>query len=172
MKAWKSVPDETPIDASGLIPKDMRSRAQLNLTEAANIHQAIEKYLTARPTRRQAPFTLSWAYKLHLEMFGQVWTWAGSRRQRDLNIGIPHYQIDTQLQTLLDDLAFWRDKTPMPAAEQAVKLHHRSVLIHPFENGNGRWARLLANIWLRQQKHPIMAWPDQVIGTKSAIRQE
>jgi fido (protein-threonine AMPylation protein) len=87
-----------------------------------------------------------------------------------LNIGVPDYQIDTQLQTLLDDLAYWLEKTDMSVAEQAVRLHHRSVLIHPFENGNGRWARLLANIWLRQQRQPIVVWPDQVIGTESRIR--
>jgi fido (protein-threonine AMPylation protein) len=72
MNVWKSVSGETPIDASGLIPKGIRNRAKLNEIEADNIHAAIVKYLTARPTRRQAPFTLGWAYKLHREMFGKV----------------------------------------------------------------------------------------------------
>ena len=40
-------------------------------------------------------------------------------------------------------------------SEQAVLLHHRAVQIHPFENGNGRWSRLLANIWLKKHAHPI-----------------
>jgi fido (protein-threonine AMPylation protein) len=72
MNVWKSVSGETPIDASGLIPKGIRNRAKLNEIEADNIHAAIVKYLTARLTRRQAPFTLGWAYKLHREMFGKV----------------------------------------------------------------------------------------------------
>lgn len=29
---------------------------------------------------------------------------------------------------------------------------------------------MLANIWLRQQGHPIVAWPDTVIGHASVIR--
>lgn len=170
MCAWKSIPGETPIDASGLIPKHIRTRAQLNIVEAENIHRAVVKYLIARPTRRQAPFTLKWIYKLHAEMFGKVWMWAGKRRSTELNLGIPHHLIDTQLQDLLDTLKFWRDESNMPPTEQAARLHHRAVQIHPFNNGNGRWARLLANIWLRQNKHPITAWPDQSIGQTSPIR--
>ena len=107
----ESVPHETPIDVSGLIPKHISSRTDLSIAEAVNIHKAIVKYLAAKPTRRQAPFTLRWLYKLHKEMFGKVWRWAGHRRQIELNIGVPHYQIDAQLQTLLDDLLDAADET-------------------------------------------------------------
>jgi hypothetical protein len=48
---------------------------------------------------------------------------------------------------------------------------HRAVLIHPFQNGNGRWARMLANIWLKQSGQKIIAWPDQAIENASVIRQ-
>src|SRR5262245_16556184 len=132
MNQWEQVPDETPIDISGLIPKYVANRAQLSVAEAENILEPTLKYLAARPSRRRAPFTLIWVYKLHKEMFGKVWTWAGRRRHRDgLNIGIPHYQIDTQLQALLEDLAFWRDQTTMPPSEQVARLHHRAVQLHP-----------------------------------------
>jgi Fic-DOC domain mobile mystery protein B len=105
-------------------------------------------------------------------MFGNVWRWAGQRRQIELNIGAPHYHIDAQLQTLLDDLHYWHDHSAMPPAEQAAHLHHRAVYVHPFLNGNGRWARLLANIWLRRLGHPITFWPDDTIGQTSSIRTE
>lgn len=172
MGKFESVPDETPIDASGLIPKHVHSRVELNVLEAENILRATVKYLAAKPTRRQAPFNLVWVYKLHREMFGKVWQWAGRRRQHELNLGVPMHQIDIQLQALLDDAAFWRENARMPVVEQAARLHHRAVQIHPFENGNGRWARMLANIWLRQQGRPIVAWPDVVIGQTSVIRGE
>ena len=32
----------------------------------------------------------------------------------------------------------------------ATEYHHRAVWVQPFEDDNGRWARLLANIWLMQ----------------------
>jgi Fic family protein len=44
------------------------------------------------------------------------------------------------------------------------------VEIHPFLNGNGRWSRLLANIWLKQQRHPLTAWPEEHVGEVSVIR--
>jgi Fic-DOC domain mobile mystery protein B len=169
---WEQIPDETPIDISGLIQKHISNRGELSIAEAANILEPTVKYLAGKPTRRQAPFTLKWVYKLHREMFGKVWQWAGRRRQQELNIGVPHYQIDTQLQNLLNDLIYWRDNTKTPLSEQAAMLHHRSVQIHPFQNGNGRWARMLANIWLRQQGSSITAWPDEVIGEVSTIRAE
>lgn len=67
----------TPIDVSGLIPKAIANRAALNVAEATNIARALVKYLAARPTFRQAPFTLPWLYILHREMISYV---ANSRR--------------------------------------------------------------------------------------------
>ncbi len=172
MGKWPSIPGETPIDISGLIPKRVTDRAELNIVEAENIRRAIVKYLAARPSGRQAPFTLPWTFKLHKEMFGRVWKWAGRRRQEDLNIGVAYQQIEVQLEELLRDLNYWRDHGVMPVAEQAVRLHHRAVQIHPFQNGNGRWGRLLANIWLRQMREAVTVWPEEVIGQTSIIRKE
>ena len=53
-----------------------------------------------------------------------------------------------------------------------MRLHYRAVGIHPFPNGNGRWARMLANIWLRRHGHPITEWPEETIGSVSVIRKE
>jgi Fic family protein len=44
------------------------------------------------------------------------------------------------------------------------------VSIHPYPNGNGRWARLLANIWLKRHGHEITRWPEETIGATSLIR--
>ena len=60
----------------------------------------------------------------------------------------------------------------MSLVEQAVRLHYRAVWIHPFSNGNGRWARLLANIWLRRHKSPLILWPEESIGQESPIRND
>ena len=48
----------------------------------------------------------------------------------------------------------------------------QAVWIHPFMNGNGRWARLLSNIWLRLHKAPVVLWPEEGIGQESPIRNE
>jgi hypothetical protein len=39
-------------------------------------------------------------------------------------------------------------------------------------NGNGRWARMLANIWLRLQDGGVTIWPEETIGAVSPIRDE
>src|SRR5687767_3702032 len=141
MARWRTILDETPIDPSGLKVKGITNRHQLNLFEAENIRKAVAKYLARKPTRRTARFDLSWARRLHREMFGDVWEWAGSFRTEDKNLGLPWHQVETSLQALLDDLACW-GQYGMDLVEQAARLHHRAVHIHPFENGNGRWSRL------------------------------
>ncbi len=171
MSDWGFLPGETPIDVSGLKRKRINTRTELNRAEAENIRKAVVKYLAAKPSRRSAPFTLSWVKRLHKQMFGDVWKWAGEFRQENLNLGCDWHQVQIQLQALLDDLAFWEARGDA-LLEQAVRLHHRAVRVHPFPNGNGRWARMLANIWLKRHGHPITEWPEETIGSRSVIRDE
>ncbi|MFA6526871.1 MAG: Fic family protein [Candidatus Babeliales bacterium] len=37
-------------------------------------------------------------------------------------------------------------------------MHHRLVWIHPFPNGNGRHARLLADLLIAQRGRPRFSW--------------
>jgi len=64
---------ETPIDdVSGLRIKGITTRGELSVHEAENVRKAVARYLSKRPTRRQAPFDLAWVLKLHKQMFGDV----------------------------------------------------------------------------------------------------
>ena len=172
---WEAIPGETPIDPSGLRPGirgKVRTRGQLNPIEAENIRTAIKKYLSAVPSRKKAPFTPGWALKLHKEMLGKVWVWAGKLRTIELNMRSPPEQVQTDFYNLFADIHYWQE-SDITILEQAATLHHRAVKIHPFENGNGRWARLLANIWLQQRGHPITRWPETgLAGNESPIRPE
>lgn len=171
MAAWNPIPGETPIDISGLKLTGVTNRRELSIVEAENVRKAIVKYLGGSLTRRMAKFDLSWMLKLHLEMFGDVWKWAGQTRKINLNLGSPWHQVPIQLQRLCDDLDYWKTNWP-DVIEQAAHLHHRAVQIHPFPNGNGRWSRLLANIWLKLHKQPLTDWPEEVIGSTSLVRDE
>ena len=146
-------------------------RGKLNVVERQNILRATVKYLAAKPRKKTAPFTSAWCERLHREMFGDVWKWAGKIRDRDLNLGCPFAVVRENLANLLADLHSW-SAFDMPLVEQATRLHYRAVAIHPFENGNGRWSRMLANIWLKRNDHPIIRWPEETIGTESPIRSE
>lgn len=167
--------DETPIDLSALLLRvkaSVGSRRDLNIVEAENIRHAVVKYLAGRPSRKKAPFTFDWVCKLHREMFGDVWTWAGKIRTVELNLGPPPHQVGPGLMSLVADLAAW-DRGDMPIVEQAAMLHYRAVYLHPFMNGNGRWARLLGNIWLKQRGSPLIDWPEPTLaGAESPVRKE
>ncbi len=168
---WQAIPGETPIDISGLKVSGVTNRQELSVVEAENVRKAIVKYLGGSPTRRTAKFDLPWMLKLHREMLGDVWKWAGQLRTIDLNVGSKWYQVSAQLHDLCGDLAYWETHWP-DVVERAVHLHHRAVQIHPFQNGNGRWSRLLANIWLKLHKLPMTEWPEAAIGTTSLIRDD
>lgn len=171
MSIWKPIPGETPIDPTGLLIATVTNRAQLNVVEAENIRTAVVKYLSGPITRNHARFDVAWSLKLHSEMYGDVWQWAGACRDRELNMGAPWRILQGELQNLMDDLLSWPG-FEMPFVEQAARLHHRAVTIHPFLNGNGRWARMLANIWLHLNRQGITRWPDQLVGVESPIRTE
>jgi Fic-DOC domain mobile mystery protein B len=167
---FETIPGETPIDdLSGLKVEGITTRAELNPVEAENIRKAVVKYLAGKPSRRSARFDLKWVLQLHREMLGDVWDWAGSARTTPTNIGVAPQQIQIALQEFLDNLAYMEEQG-IDLLEQAVWLHHRAVQIHPFKNGNGRWARLLANIWLRLHNHPPTEWPEEAVGAESVIR--
>lgn len=168
----QSTPGQTPLDdLSGLRDRSVRTLAELNAAEAENIRKATLKYLVARPSGRSARFDVRWLRRLHVEMFGDVWTWAGTFRTRDTNIGCRPDEIEWRVHNLVEDLKAWRG-SGMPLMEQAVRLHHVAVHIHPFLNGNGRWARMLANTWLKLHGAEPVEWPDATIGTANAVRDE
>jgi len=172
MPIRRSIPGQTPLDdVSGLKIKAIRTTADLNAAEAENIRKATLKYLGARPSRRWARFDVPWMRKLHREMFGEVWKWAGSLRKHETNIGAPPRQIEIGLHSLAEDLKAW-EQSGMSPVEQSVRLHHGAVRLHPFPNGNGRWARMLANIWLRLHGEAPIEWPEATIGAASVVRNE
>jgi len=170
MNTWESIDGETPIDISGLKVRGVTNRKELSVVEAENIADAIYKYLGGPINRRTAKFNDVWSLRLHEEMFGRVWEWAGKLRHQELNLGVSASQVSQQLFSLFQDLAVWDSAWPN-RIEQAVHLHYHAVRIHPFKNGNGRWSRMLSNVWLQLHKHPIVEWPAD-IGETSPVRDE
>ena len=81
-------------------------------------------------------------------MFGQTWRWAGKLRLTDKNIGVPHYEIRPRLRLMLDDVTAQIRHQSYGPTELAARYHHRLVAIHVFPNGNGRHARLMADLLL------------------------
>ncbi len=148
----------TPIDeneAAGLIPGHITTQPELNEWENQNILHA-EQWGFSR--RRRDILSLGFVQELHRRMFDETWQWAGQFRRSDKNIGVAWEQISVEVRKLLDDVRFWLEASTYSIQESAVRLHHRLVWIHPFVNGNGRHARLYADLVLYNHGLPRIDW--------------
>jgi len=169
----KPIDDATPLDdISGLKLSKSKtySLKDVYIKEAENIADATLKYLSATPTKKEASFSFEWLLQLHEEMFGNVWDWAGKLRQVELSIGIKAYLVPTELKKLSDDITYWDKKKVFDVYETATRIHHRAVQIHPFKNGNGRWSRMLANIYLRQHGLMPVKWQEDLLSKENPKR--
>jgi Fic-DOC domain mobile mystery protein B len=130
-------------EADGLLLTHITTRDELNLWEQKNITEAIEWLDHTKP---KDVLNEAFARKLHEKMFGGVWNWAGTFRQREVTIGRPWERIPEELKQLFDDVRGWMEHRSYSDDEIGVRFHHRLTLIHPFPNGNGRHARLMADL--------------------------
>lgn len=73
--------------------------------------------------------------------------------------------ISTRLRDLLDDARYWIQHRTYSIDEIAARFHHRLVSIHPFANGNGRHARLMADVLLAQSGAPPFTWGSKPLAT-------
>ena len=147
----------SPEEQGDLIP-DLSTKEELNEWERQNIIEAYAWVFERRNLRRNDPLTEPYVRELHRHMFDQTWKWAGDYRSTEKNIGIAHYQIREALAALLGDARYWLEHQTFPADEVAVRFHHRLVWIHPFANGNGRHARVMADILVQRQGRPAFTW--------------
>ncbi len=149
----------TPLDsdeASGLIPSHIRTQAELNEWEQTNILEG-ERWALGRRSRTD-PLTERFVRELHDRMFGKTWKWAGTFRSSDKNIGVDWRQVGVQLKSVLDDTRYRLEHGTYPLDEIAARFHHRLVGIHPFSNGNGRHARLMADVLLVRRGAEPFSW--------------
>lgn len=136
----------TPLDAreaEGLKISFIANRDELNRWEQENILEAEAKYFTRR---RRDVLSERFILRLHRDMFGKVWKWAGRYRTTDKNIGVPSWDVAVKVRGFCEDANLWIGSGTEPADEIAARVHHRLVAIHPFANGNGRHARMLADL--------------------------
>lgn len=139
----------TPLDPDelgGLKFRHITTRAELDELEQVNIEDGL-RWLGRQ--RRKNVLSDDFAITLHKRLFGDVWSWAGTFRRTGKNIGIDPINISVELRTLMDDARHWVDHKTYEPLEAAARFHHRMVYIHPFPNGNGRHARIMADAVLK-----------------------
>lgn len=165
----------TPVDpdeAEGLLHAHVTTRAELDELEEANIQIGLEWAMRRAISsgRRADVLSEEFVYALHERMFGEVWSWAGQVRRSEKNIGVDRHAIRVEVRNLIEDARVWRERDVYSADEIAVRFHHRLVAIHPFPNGNGRHARLMADLLAMQAGRPAFSWGGGRLVSTSELR--
>jgi Fic-DOC domain mobile mystery protein B len=135
----------SPDEIDALIP-NLASRLELNEWERENIIRAERWCFSARVLNKFNPVSETDLRDLHRRMFGATWKWAGTYRTTEKTIGVPVVHIINDIAALLGDAGYWIKERVFHPDEIGIRFHHRLVLIHPFPNGNGRHARLIADM--------------------------
>ena len=152
---------QTPLDEEekeGLLIPTIANRGELDEFEQQNIEQAVQ-WTLGRSFKPEIVFTEGFIRRVHIQMYGDVWAWAGEFRKTNKNIGVDKWQIPVELRCLMDDALYWLENNTYPPDEIAVRFKHRIVSIHCFPNGNGRHSRLMADIIIEKIfKKPVFSW--------------
>jgi len=163
-------PGATPLDAdelASLIPGHLTTQGELNEWEQLNI---VQGDTWARKQRKEI-LDEGFLRRLHQQMFGETWRWAGTFRKSDKNTGVDWLQIGVELKKLLDDVRYQVANGSLPPDEIAIRFHHRLVAIHPFPNGNGRHARLIADLLVERLGRPRFTWGSASLTDTNETRQ-
>lgn len=157
-----------PDELNDLIPNHINMQSELNAWEERNI-------LLAEPWafKQKNILSIEFVEKLHKKMFDKTWKWAGIFRKTDKNIGVHWPQVAIKIKELCDDVCYQITNHVFSADEIAIRFHHRLVWIHPFPNGNGRHARLMADLLITQLGNKRFSWGlHQDLHTATPIRKQ
>lgn len=140
-----------------LIPLWVLNTAHLNLAEQENINKAA-LFFERKKINPEEILSFSFLMRLHKKMFEDVWSWAGSLRRTNKNIGVCKTQIRTSTHETLEDAKYWITYNTFQPDEIALRCKHRIVSIHLFPNGNGRHSRLLADLLIKSLGGDSFTW--------------
>lgn len=97
--------------------------------------------------------------KVHEMIFSGIFENAGNYRNAQVYIEGSDYMPPSafEVPALVEELLEWLKKNPeeLRSIETAAVFHHKLVSIHPFDDGNGRVARLLMNLLLLKHGYPF-----------------
>lgn len=153
-------PGATPLDPdelAALIPRHIATQGELNEWELQNI---IEGAQWAASRRAVDILSFDFMLALHRRMLGKTWRWAGTLRNSEKNIGVAPEMIAVELRNLCDDICYQLEHQMYPVREIGARFHHRLVRIHPYANGNGRFARLMTDLLMEKHGEQPFVWGD------------
>ena len=163
----------TPLDdISGLLREDITLRGQLDEAESLNIVNAVE---WLERGRLGDVFTVKFYKDLHLRMYDLVWSWAGVLRSDTgtrPNIGVSPESVPMELgRVAMEYDREWNAGGEGGLLPFVARYHHALVSVHPFDNGNGRWARLACDAVVEcLARKPSIVWATDTLVKNSNQR--
>ena len=140
----------------------IKSKREMDQVEAREQLRALEELIGIYDEKYR--FTANDLCKIHKIWLGPIYAWAGKYRQVNITKGDLPFAAARQVPLLMDDFEKGplRKFTPcrFPSTEEIARaiaiVHTELVLIHPFREGNGRVARLLAILMALQAGLPSL----------------
>ncbi|TLG10318.1 cell filamentation protein Fic [Nocardia cyriacigeorgica] len=174
---------ETPVhdDEVSLLLPDVRELLGEPLSKAAlyDLEQAVQEEVTEdlmlavieKAMSLDDLLTDHFLRELHRRLYGDIWTWAGAFRRRELNIGVAPEQIAVELRGSLETIGYrWHHTNDWAPRQLGIAAHAETVRIHPFIDGNGRTTRLLADlVFIAAQDSELLEMYDWEVDKRSYI---
>lgn len=145
-----------PAERHALIPSHLATRYELAAWEQANIARAVS-WLEQRP-RRGTVLTGRFLRALHKKMFDETWEHAGRYRRTRAGAAVPAWTVSTRVEDVMAKVRGWIQGQAYHPDEIAVRFHHRLTEIRPFERGNGRVTRLMADALVVELGQAPFTW--------------
>lgn len=171
---FKDRDGQTPLPIElqkGLLPNHIQTMGELDEYEETNIAQGLAWLQNYSGTDF---LNHNFWLKLHKKLFGKVWSWAGEVRSHELDNPdfLKPYYIWPAFKQLEDDLKYWLENNTYEEKEFAARLHERIETIHPFNNGNGRFGRIVTEYICKREKMKIPTWGAKLNSVPSVRRKE
>ena len=155
--------DQYEPGSRGLVLKNLRgirSKQKMDRVEMEELRRAEDALV--RTYGRKHRFTASELCSMHRLWLGKMYAWAGHYRRVNISKGDFSFAFAAEIPKLMKELEEGplRRQTPcvFGSKERIVQalaeVHTELLLIHPFREGNGRLARLLATLMALQAGLP------------------
>lgn len=149
----------------GRVPRNLlgtRRKREMDALESDKLAEATDWAI--RHYSADHRFTAADICRLHHQWLGTIYPWAGEYRQVNIGKGGFAFAMAAQVPRLMEEFERKELTAYTPCAfdntEQVIKAlavtHCELVLIHPFRDGNGRTARLLASLMALQAGLPLL----------------
>lgn len=140
----------------------IKSRKAMDDAEAAALGRTVDALV--RTFEQEHRFTATDICGFHKAWLGEIYEWAGQYRQVNVSKDDFPFAAAAQIPALMEEFErnLLRRYTPCRFRERAevvralAETHVELVLIHPFREGNGRLARVLATLMALQAGLPLL----------------